>query len=93
MAIEHQGAGHKGAFVWMQDGEKLAQMSYSVAGSRVIIDHTEVDDRLRGQGAGKQLVKAAVEWARHENVKLMPLCPFARSVFEKTPEFSDVLAK
>ena len=68
-------------------------MSYTVAGSRVIIDHTDVDDRLRGQGAGRQLVKAAVEWARRENVKLMPLCPFARSVFDKTPEFADVLAK
>ena len=91
--IQHQPAGHKGAFVWLQDGEKLAAMTYSVAGSRVIIDHTDVDDRLRGQGAGKQLVKAAVEWARRENKKLMPLCPFARSVFDKTPEFSDVLSK
>ena len=68
-------------------------MSYTVAGSRVIIDHTDVDDRLRGQGAGKQLVKAAVEWARAENRKLMPLCPFAKSVFDKTAEYSDVLAK
>lgn len=91
--IEHQPAGHKGAFVWLQDGEKLAQMSYSIAGSRVIIDHTDVDDRLRGQGAGRQLVRAAVEWARRENKKLMPLCPFARSVFDKTPDFSDVLSK
>ena len=90
--IEHQPAGHKGAFVWLQDGEKLAEMTYSVAGSRVIIDHTDVDDRLRGQGAGKQLVKSAVEWARQEKVKLMPLCPFARSVFDKTPEYRDVLA-
>jgi predicted GNAT family acetyltransferase len=92
MSIEHQPRGHKGEFVWMQDGERLAAMSYSVAGSRVIIDHTDVDDRLRGQGAGKQLVKAAVEWARKENVKLMPLCPFARSVFDKTPDYRDVLA-
>jgi uncharacterized protein len=59
----------------------------------VIIDHTDVDDRLRGKGAGKQLVKSAVEWARADKVQLMPLCPFARSVFEKTPEYSDVLAK
>jgi hypothetical protein len=91
--IRHEPAGHKGAFVWRRDGEKLAEMTYSVAGSRVIIDHTDVDDRLRGQGAGKQLVAAAVEWARKENRKLMPLCPFARSVFEKTPDYSDVLAK
>jgi uncharacterized protein len=91
--IEHQPAGHKGAFVWIENGERLAVMSYSIAGSRVIIDHTDVDDRLRGQGAGKQLVKAAVEWARAGNRKLMPLCPFAKSVFDKTPDYSDVLAK
>ena len=91
--IEHQPAGHKGAFVWIENGERLAVMSYSIAGSRVIIDHTDVDDRLRGQGAGKQLVKAAVEWARAEQRKLMPLCPFAKSVFDKTAEYSDVLAK
>ena len=93
MKIEHEHAGHRGAFVWMEDGERLAVMSYTVAGSRVIIDHTDVDDRLRGKGAGKQLVKSAVEWARADKVQLLPLCPFARSVFEKTPEYSDVLAK
>ena len=90
--IDHQRAGHRGAFILMRDGEKLAEQTYTVAGSRVIIDHTDVDERLRGQGAGKQLVKAAVEWARAENRKLMPLCPFARSVFDKTPDYSDVLA-
>jgi uncharacterized protein len=91
--IDHQRAGHRGAFVLMRDGEKLAEQTYTVAGSRVIIDHTDVDDRLRGKGAGKELVKSAVEWARADQVKLMPLCPFAKSVFDKTPDYSDVLAK
>jgi hypothetical protein len=91
--VEHERAGHKGAFVWMQDGKRLAEMTYSVAGSKVIIDHTQVDDVLRGKGAGEQLVRAAVEWARKEDVKLLPLCPFARSVFQKTPEYADVLVK
>lgn len=91
--IRHEPAGHKGAFVWRRDGEKLAELTYSVAGSRVILDHTDVDDRLRGQGAGKQLVTSAVEWARKENRQLMPLCPFAKSVFDKTPAYADVLAK
>ena len=91
--IEHERSGHRGAFVWVQVGKRLAEMTYTVAGTRVIIDDTQVDDTLRGTGAGKQLVHAAVEWARAEKIQLLPLCPFARSVFDKTPEYSDVLAK
>src|SRR3954471_12493190 len=91
--IEHQRSGHRGAFVWVQEGARLAEMTYTVAGSRVIIDHTQVDDALRGTGAGRKLVQAAVEWARAEKQKMIPLCPFAKSVFDKTPEYSDVLAK
>ena len=91
--IQHEHSGHRGAFFLERDGERLAQMTYTVAGSRVIIDHTDVDDRLRGTGTGRKLVEAAVEWARKENARLMPLCPYAKSVFDKTPEYADVLAK
>jgi uncharacterized protein len=91
--IQHEHSGHKGAFFLERDGERLAQMTYTVAGSRVIIDHTDVDDRLRGTGTGRKLVEAAVEWARKEKAQLMPLCPFAKSVFDKTPAYGDVLAK
>ena len=92
MDINHERSGHRGAFVIERDGKRLAEMTYTVAGSRVIIDHTTVDDALRGSGAGRQLVEAAVQWARAEDTKLLPLCPFAKSVFDKTPEYRDVLA-
>jgi predicted GNAT family acetyltransferase len=91
-AIEHERSGHRGAFVMQRDGKRLAEMTYTVAGSRVIIDHTDVDDALRGTGAGRKLVEAAVQWARAEHVKIIPLCPFAKSVFDKTPAYADVLA-
>jgi len=58
----------------------------------IIIDHTEVSDALRGKGAGKQLVTAAVEHARKNQLKILPICPFAKSVFNKTPQFDDVLS-
>ena len=89
--IEHEQTGHRGTFFVEEEGRRLATLSYTVAGTKVILDHTEVDDSLRGTGTGRKLVAAAVDWAREENVQLMPLCPFARSVFDKSPEFADVL--
>jgi hypothetical protein len=59
----------------------------------MIIEHTEVNDELKGQNVGFQLVKTAVEFARANNIKIIPLCPFANSVFKRKPEFADVLAK
>jgi predicted GNAT family acetyltransferase len=90
--IGHERTDHRGAFIMERDGKRLAKMTYTVAGSRVIIDETIVDDALRGTGAGRKLVEAAVQWARAENIKLMPLCPFAKSVFDKMPQYADVLA-
>ncbi|MFZ5972891.1 MAG: GNAT family N-acetyltransferase [Bacteroidota bacterium] len=92
MNIQHSESGNKGKFFVEENGEVLAEMTYSKAGDmRIIIDHTEVSDKLRGTGAGKQLVAAAVNHARAHQLKIMPLCPFANSVFNKTPEWADVL--
>src|SRR4051812_41611130 len=91
--IIHERNGQRGAFVIRRDGRVLAQMTYSVGGVIAIIDHTDVDGALRGTRAGARLVRAAVEWARAEKMQIMPLCPFAKSVFDKTPDYADVLKK
>ena len=81
-----------GVFYLEKEGKRLAEMTYSKAGTdRIIIDHTEVDPALRGTGVGKDLVMYAVEYARNQEIKIIPLCPFANSVFQKTQEIRDVL--
>lgn len=93
MNIERIEQGAKGAFIIKGENARLAEMTYTKAGEHIIIiDHTEVTDALRGKGAGKQLVAAAVTFARENNLKIIPLCPFAKSVFDRTPEFHDVLS-
>ena len=92
MQIQHEENGNKGAFFIEHGNKRVAEMTYVRSGdTRIIIDHTEVGDELRGQGAGKKLVEAAVHMARENKLKILPLCPFAKSVFERTPEFRDVL--
>jgi predicted GNAT family acetyltransferase len=92
MDIQQEDNGKKGAFYLDMDGERLAEMTYTWAGEGMfIIDHTEVSEKLKGQGVGAKLVLKAVEFARKMRVKILPLCPFAKSVFNKTQDYSDVL--
>jgi predicted GNAT family acetyltransferase len=91
--IVHERKDQRGAFVIRREGRTLAEMTYSRGGRMAIIDHTDVDGALRGTGAGARLVQAAVEWARAEKLEIVALCPFAKSVFDKTPEYADVLKK
>jgi hypothetical protein len=92
MEINQQQEGGKGRFYMEENGKEVATMTYSFAGeSKFIIDHTEVDPSQNGKGLGKQLLKAAVEFARKHHYKIVPLCPYAKAVFDKTPEYGDVL--
>lgn len=92
MEIEQEDDGKKGIFFVAQNQQKIAQMTYVWAGeTKIIIDHTEVDDSLAGRGIGKQMVDKAVEFARAKGIKIIPLCPFAKSVFDKVKEYKDVL--
>ncbi|MBW1656068.1 GNAT family N-acetyltransferase [Flavobacterium quisquiliarum] len=82
----------KGYFEAVEDGKEAGKMTYTWAGdSKFIIDHTEVSPEFNGKGVGKKLVMAAVEYARNNNLKIIPLCPFAKSVFDKVEEIRDVL--
>lgn len=92
MQIQFETNGKKGAFFIEENGERLAAMEFTMAGTdKMIIDHTDVDDRLRGQGAGRQLLNRLVEYVRENEIRVIPLCPFAKSVFQKDPSIRDVL--
>ena len=93
MLIQQKQDGSKGSFYVEENGKVLAEMTYSMAGTTLmIIDHTDVSDTLRGKNVGYQLVQAAVEYARANHMKILPLCPFANAVFKKKiAEFGDVL--
>lgn len=82
----------KGLFYIEIDGKVEAKMTFIFAGEhQIIIDHTEVSIGNNGKGFGKKMLQKTVEFAREKGISILPLCPFAKSVFDKTPEFRDVL--
>lgn len=92
MEIQHTDSDDKGFFKAIENGNEAGIMTYSWAShARLVINHIEVNPVYSGKGAGKKLVMAAVEYARENDIKIVPLCPFAKSIFEKMPEVRDVL--
>jgi predicted GNAT family acetyltransferase len=90
--IQHQEQDAKGAFTIENSGQRLAEMTYSrTNATMVIVDHTEVDPSLSGQGVGRELLDALVLWARATGTKVVPLCPFAKAQFDKDVAIRDVL--
>lgn len=90
--IEREDNGRKGRFVIYADDQMAGEMTFVWAGkSKFIIDHTGVGENFSGKGYGKKLVIEAVEYARKNDLKILPLCPFAKKVFDRDPGLGDVL--
>jgi predicted GNAT family acetyltransferase len=91
--IKQTGNEKKGSFYADVDGKHAGVLTYVYSDADTfIIEHTEVNEAYEGKGLGRKLVDAAVSFAREKGFTIIPLCPYASSVFKKTPEYSDVLA-
>lgn len=89
--VEREDGQVKGRYRLVIDGVE-AEMGYSRAGKGlIIIDHTDVPGALRGRKVGERLVRQAVEDARRDGVRLIPLCPFAKAQIGRHPEWQDVI--
>ena len=81
-----------GNFEAFIDGNHAGLMTYTWAGEeRFIIDHTEVEEAYNGKGVWKEMLLAAVDFARKNGKTIIPLCPFAKATFQKHEELQDVL--
>jgi predicted GNAT family acetyltransferase len=71
--------------------DEIAFLSYTAHDGDVSFDHTYVPDTWRGRGVAAQLVRAAADEARRRHWKILPLCSYVVTFFERHPEFADVL--
>lgn len=73
----------KGAFVIEEGEERLAGMTVAISGKNLIVYHTEVSEKLKGQGIGTKLIDEMVNYARNNDLKVVPLCPFVHAQFKR----------
>lgn len=86
-------SGSKGQYTARVAGRDGAgELTWSrLSPSKVIADHTAVDDSLRGLGVGAALVERLVADARRDGVTIVPLCPYVLAQYRRHPEWSDVM--
>ncbi len=89
--IEREDDGKKGRFAIYENDRFAGEITYLwIDETKIEIDHTRIDEAFGGKGYGKQLVMKAVEFAREQGIKILPVCPFAKAAFEKDESIRDV---
>ncbi|CAM3219628.1 GNAT family N-acetyltransferase [Filibacter tadaridae] len=73
-----------------QDGKMLAEITWTLLGDVMVMDHAFVDPELRGQNVAKSLLDHAADYARENNLKMEPVCSYVVTAFERYKEYDDV---
>lgn len=77
-------------FTTQVDGHE-AELIYRQQGARLIIDHTGVPEAIGGRGIAGELVKAALDYARAEGLRVVPACSYSAAYIQHHPEYADLV--
>ena len=72
-------------------GGVLCVADYRRYPGKLVIYHTEVPQPLQRRGFAARMTRAALEYARAENLQVEPSCPYTAAFMQKNPEFADLL--
>lgn len=91
--FDREDNGKTGRFIIYENDKPAGEMTYQwLENGKIAIDHTRVGEEFGGKGYAKQLMSEATEFARKTNIKIVPICPFVKTAFEKAPAIQDLRA-
>ena len=74
-----------------KNGNLIGECEFVVNDNKWNIVHTGVRPAFEGQGIARRLLNKVVEQARIRNMKIVPICSYAKKVMERKEEYKDVL--
>lgn len=69
----------------------LSVIEYRKTGKRIAYTHTEVAKEIRGRGIAGKLSKYALEYARKQELSVLPYCPYLAAYIKKHPEYQELV--
>jgi predicted GNAT family acetyltransferase len=58
----------------------------------IVFTHTIVPKAIEGRGVASKLIRAALDSARDQGLKVVAQCPFVAAYMQRHPETRDLLA-
>lgn len=88
--VEHDVEGHQ--FYMVIEGYTCF-LNYRILSDGQTLDYqiTFVPPELRGRNLGQVLVKYALDYARDNQLKIIPTCPFIKKYIDSHPEYGDLV--
>lgn len=74
-----------------KDGKLIGECEFSPLDGKWIISHTGVRPGHEGQGIARKLVECVIKEARSRQVKILPICSYAKKMMEGKEEYKDLL--
>lgn len=70
---------------------QLCVLEYVLDGDTVSMNHVRVPEAVGGRGIAGELTRQALDWAREENLRVVPNCPYVASWIDRHPEYQDLV--
>ena len=70
---------------------QTAALDYTRNGSWVVMTHVGVPPPIEGRGVASVLTKAALDWARTEQLGVVAQCPYVAAWIRRHPDYLDLL--
>jgi predicted GNAT family acetyltransferase len=72
-------------------GEAICVVEYRRMPDKLVIYHTEVPKPFERRGLAARMTRAALDFARSQNLKVEPRCPYTAGFMQKHSEYADLL--
>lgn len=82
----------KNRFELAVDGSMVVA-DYNLSRGTIVFTHTLTPSALRGRGLAAQVVKAGLDYARAENLKVIPQCWYVAEYIGQHPEYQPLVAR
>lgn len=76
----------------LEEDSATGFLTYDLGDGRIVFTHTIVPPELEGRGIGGRIVKAGLDHARAEGLKVVPQCSFVRAYIDRHEDYRDLVA-